>query len=212
MKPEDKKTLIMHAALELILEKGYNNTRIIDIADRAGIGKGTVYAYFESKEDIMFHLVRDIVRRDYYKFTEGFRGNRSLRENLVSYIEISVKMIEKYGVYAVIFRDEVMKDSNIKSEKVAALAEEMSEDQHKRIRGILEKAAENGEIDNANPDKTIAFVISVVTSHLLSRILLNNNRKSCPDSVREDLKILNTEDLADFILYGISGKKENNYV
>ncbi len=212
MKQEDKKTLIMNAALELILENGYNNTRIIDIADRAGIGKGTVYAYFESKEDIMFHLVRDVVRRDYYKFTEDFRENRSLRENLISYIEISARMIEKYGVYAVIFKDEVMKDNSIKSEKVAALAEEMSEDQHKRIRGILEKAVENGEIENTNPDKTVAFVISVVTAHLLSYILLNNNRKSCPNSVREDFEILSIEDLADFILYGITGKKENSYV
>lgn len=38
------------AALELFVEKGYAATRLDDVAARAGVGKGTVYLYFESKE------------------------------------------------------------------------------------------------------------------------------------------------------------------
>lgn len=38
------------AALELFVEKGYAATRLEDVAARAGVGKGTVYLYFENKE------------------------------------------------------------------------------------------------------------------------------------------------------------------
>ncbi|MDP2794845.1 MAG: TetR/AcrR family transcriptional regulator [Sulfurisoma sp.] len=38
------------AALELFVEKGFAATRLDDVAARAGVGKGTVYLYFESKE------------------------------------------------------------------------------------------------------------------------------------------------------------------
>lgn len=38
------------AALELFVEKGFAATRLEDVAARAGVGKGTVYLYFESKE------------------------------------------------------------------------------------------------------------------------------------------------------------------
>lgn len=38
------------AALEVFVEKGYAATRLEDVAARAGVGKGTVYLYFESKE------------------------------------------------------------------------------------------------------------------------------------------------------------------
>lgn len=38
------------AALEIFVEKGFAATRLEDVATRAGVGKGTVYLYFESKE------------------------------------------------------------------------------------------------------------------------------------------------------------------
>lgn len=41
---------LAEAALELFVEKGFAATRLEDVAARAGVGKGTVYLYFESKE------------------------------------------------------------------------------------------------------------------------------------------------------------------
>ncbi len=43
---------ILDAAVALFSEKGYEQTSILDLAQRAGIGKSTVYTYFEAKEDI----------------------------------------------------------------------------------------------------------------------------------------------------------------
>lgn len=41
---------ISAAALELFVEKGFTATRLDDVAERAGVSKGTVYLYFENKE------------------------------------------------------------------------------------------------------------------------------------------------------------------
>jgi AcrR family transcriptional regulator len=49
---------VLDAALELFIEKGFAATRVEDIAARAGLGKGTVYLYFPSKEAIIEGLVR----------------------------------------------------------------------------------------------------------------------------------------------------------
>lgn len=40
------------AALELFIEKGFAATRLDDVAIRAGVSKGTIYLYFESKETL----------------------------------------------------------------------------------------------------------------------------------------------------------------
>jgi TetR/AcrR family fatty acid metabolism transcriptional regulator len=53
-----KREMILEAAYDLFLNKGYWETKIIDIAEKAGIGKGTVYEYFESKDDIFFELFK----------------------------------------------------------------------------------------------------------------------------------------------------------
>ncbi len=47
------------AALQLFIEKGYAATRLDDIAARAGVVKGTLYLYFDSKEALFNAVVRD---------------------------------------------------------------------------------------------------------------------------------------------------------
>jgi len=49
---------ILDAALELFVEKGFAATRLEDVAQRAGVSKGTVYLYFDSKEDLFKSVIR----------------------------------------------------------------------------------------------------------------------------------------------------------
>jgi AcrR family transcriptional regulator len=47
------------AALELFVERGYAATRLEDVARRAGVSKGTLYLYFDSKEELFKAVVRE---------------------------------------------------------------------------------------------------------------------------------------------------------
>jgi AcrR family transcriptional regulator len=47
------------AALEIFVEKGFAATRLDDVAKRAGVSKGTLYLYFESKEELFKAVVRE---------------------------------------------------------------------------------------------------------------------------------------------------------
>ena len=49
-----KRQHLVEAAAAVFAEKGFTSTRVADIAERAGIGKGTVYEYFTSKEELLF--------------------------------------------------------------------------------------------------------------------------------------------------------------
>ncbi len=49
---------VLDAALDLFIASGFSATRVEDIARRAGISKGAVYLYFNSKEAILTALVR----------------------------------------------------------------------------------------------------------------------------------------------------------
>ncbi len=50
----DKKNRILAAAAHVFAQKGYAGSSVSDIAVKAEIGKGTIYAYFYSKEDLFF--------------------------------------------------------------------------------------------------------------------------------------------------------------
>jgi len=51
---KDKKDRMVEAAAMLFAQNGYAGTSVADIAVQAKIGKGTVYEYFNSKEDLFF--------------------------------------------------------------------------------------------------------------------------------------------------------------
>ena len=55
--PEKTKEAILRAASELFCEAGYQGMTIDEVARRANIGKGTVYLYFESKQELALSIL-----------------------------------------------------------------------------------------------------------------------------------------------------------
>lgn len=51
---------ILHAAFDEFVERGYTATRIEDVANRAGVTKGTIYLYFQNKEELFQEVVRKL--------------------------------------------------------------------------------------------------------------------------------------------------------
>jgi len=67
---QERESLILQVAEEVLLEKGYQETSIDEIAARVGIAKGTVYLHFPSKEE----LVVTIFARNMQALLEGMDG------------------------------------------------------------------------------------------------------------------------------------------
>lgn len=57
---KDRKAELLHHAEVLFAERGYEDTRMIDIAAAAGVAKGLVYWYFENKETLFQEIVVDL--------------------------------------------------------------------------------------------------------------------------------------------------------
>jgi AcrR family transcriptional regulator len=52
----DKREAILEAALALFVERGFHGTAVPEVAERAGVGAGTIYRYFASKEALVNEL------------------------------------------------------------------------------------------------------------------------------------------------------------
>ncbi|MGH8222755.1 MAG: helix-turn-helix domain-containing protein, partial [Woeseiaceae bacterium] len=58
---EDRPAEIAEAALAEFSEKGYDATRVDDVARRAGVSKGLLYLYFRTKEELFKAVVRGFI-------------------------------------------------------------------------------------------------------------------------------------------------------
>ena len=56
---ESRPAELIAAALDLFVERGFAATRLDEVAARAGVSKGTLYLYFDSKEDLFKAMIAD---------------------------------------------------------------------------------------------------------------------------------------------------------
>jgi TetR/AcrR family fatty acid metabolism transcriptional regulator len=66
---EDKRRRIIDAAVEVFADKGFFGARVSEIADTAGVADGTIYLYFESKDDILISLFREKMAEILHRLT-----------------------------------------------------------------------------------------------------------------------------------------------
>lgn len=90
----EKRSLIMHTALELFAEKGYHQTSISQIAKSAGISKGLMYNYFDSKEALLGEIFQEGFNQAYENFDQNQDGILQ-KEEFVSFIFRLKKLIDE---------------------------------------------------------------------------------------------------------------------
>lgn len=88
----DKKTVILEATLQLLGEHGFHGTPISLIAERADVGAGTIYRYFENKEKLINELFTEIKKRVIRAMLKDYREEGTYKErfkhlwrNLINY-------------------------------------------------------------------------------------------------------------------------------
>lgn len=91
---QEKTRLILDTALELFAEKGYHQTSISDITRKAGISKGLIYNYFESKDDVL----RSIIQTGYDAAYDNLdlNGDHSLaKDEFVHFLRITFQSVRE---------------------------------------------------------------------------------------------------------------------
>ena len=79
----DKQDDILRAALELIAEHGFHGAPMAMIAERAGVGAGTIYRYFENKDVLIAELYQELESRIYPVLMAGYSTDRPIRERFL---------------------------------------------------------------------------------------------------------------------------------
>lgn len=80
MTKPSKREEIVRAALELIAERGFYDAPMAMIADRAGVGAGTIYCHFENKDKLISELFQELEDRIYPFILEGYSSEKPVRE------------------------------------------------------------------------------------------------------------------------------------
>lgn len=79
----DKRGAILAAALELFAENGFHGAPTSLIAERAGVGVGTIYRYFKDKDELIQELHKELHADAVSKICDGYAEDQPVRERFI---------------------------------------------------------------------------------------------------------------------------------
>jgi len=106
-KEGNKERAILDAAVEIFAEQGYHNAKISKIAERASVATGSIYVYFQNKEDILLKVFEEIWQPLYVELNKVSK-NRALTplEKIEFLIDIVFDFFIKNPAKAIVFVNE----------------------------------------------------------------------------------------------------------
>ena len=104
--PEEKRKAFLEIALEEFADNDYNTASISKIVEKAGIAKGSVYQYFDDKQDLFLYLLDDANQQmmSVVQGTPAPDPNADFFETLRWQMSVTVQAALKYPVHSKLAR------------------------------------------------------------------------------------------------------------
>jgi TetR/AcrR family transcriptional regulator, repressor of fatR-cypB operon len=80
MKKSNKRDDILQAALEIISEHGFHGAPMSTIAEKAGVGAGTIYCYFKSKDELIIEINRILEEKMLLAMEKNYPFNKDIKK------------------------------------------------------------------------------------------------------------------------------------
>ncbi|HET9742259.1 MAG TPA: TetR/AcrR family transcriptional regulator [Terriglobales bacterium] len=103
----DKYRRILDAAVKVIAEKGFHNSRVSEIAERADVADGTIYLYFKSKDQILMAALDHGFQSFLQRAREEVAGASDPREKLRILARLHLRSLAQNRSMAVVLQTEL---------------------------------------------------------------------------------------------------------
>jgi AcrR family transcriptional regulator len=188
---------IVAAALEEFVERGFAATRLADVARRAGVTKGTVYLYFDSKEALFRAVIRQTIVPVIAKgesIAQSFEGSaRDLLERLIREYWGLVYETSLAGI------PKLMMAEAANFPKLARFYyDEVVTRGHRLLGGVIERGITSGEFRNVD----LRVAAKLALSPLMHAIVAQRAFAHCMPEGFDVRKFLDTH--IELYLHGIA--------
>ncbi len=195
VRDETKLAAILDAALSVFAEHGLRGADVQEIADAAGVGKGTVYRYFGNKQDLFWATTLEVIRRIECRVREaivpGGSAIETLRKMSVGYARLfhdDRRYLELFAQQHAEFRFTEPDSHKARHEELMRCCVE-----------VVEEGIDSGQLRRVDPVKTVNALGGLVYGNILHGFYCYENTNQ---HGRED--ILRTVELAlDLFLEGL---------
>jgi AcrR family transcriptional regulator len=168
-----RKMEIMKAAATLFSAKGFNHTTLEEIANKAEFGTGTIYNYFQSKEEIFKSIIESTFELNYELLEKCIKTTKTLTDFLSEYtrqvFEFYARNKEELLVMVSFFASVGEGPANIKRDVIEKKDRRMDELLFQKIKDGIK----NKEIRKINPDNFYLFYHGLLFPYIANLAFMN---------------------------------------
>lgn len=193
---------LLDAALDLFVEKGFSATRADEVAARAGVSKGTLFLYFQSKEDLFKAVVRENIANKFPTWQEEFISFEGSSADMLRYAMTSwwerIGKTRASGITKL-----VMSEAQNFPEIAEFYQEEVIKPGNAMIRRILERGVQSGEFRELDLEQAVHIIVAP----MIFLMMWKHSMGACAASA----KIVDPEQFihmqVDVLLHGMTAEK-----
>ncbi|MFC2081391.1 TetR/AcrR family transcriptional regulator [Bacteroidota bacterium] len=179
---ELKKQDILDAAIKVFALKGIVKTKMIDIAKEAGIGKGTIYEYFRSKDEIIGESIHAFLNQLDSVNIDPSVSDMDSMQLLLSVIDGWTKILTEDPAEAKVMIDIWAESIRMEEKNKANIMLEVLEKYRQYLKSILDRGIEKGEIRPIDT-KSLAALIAATLDGLYVHWIIGKEQVNLEESV-----------------------------
>lgn len=163
------KKVIFEAAMKSFSKKGYHKSTMDEIAETAGVAKGTLYYHFKSKEDIFQFIIDEGIKMVSEELQDKTKHIEDSTEKLRKVCEVQLKIVINYLPFFKTVLSQMWGDEERQSK-----LREVLDSYFKLIEGYIAEAADDKFINEENIEIVAFNFFGIMTSTVIYSITHKN--------------------------------------
>lgn len=181
-----KREAIIEAAARVFASKGFHSARVEEIAREADVGKGTVYEYFESKEDLFKKMIDHISGKHIKFLVSDLRNMKTVSEQIERIILEHLYFMQEHKKTARL----ILSDHFTLSEEMRKWLVVKRDEKIHFIKDLIAKGVQSGEFRAGIDSNTAAHVVFGATAAVGGLVATSSENKDIETVARELLRII----------------------
>ncbi len=166
---EDKKQIILEAAISVITEKGVLEASMNDIIKASGFSKGGVYHYFSSKEEIILSILNSQLSEHHLNVLSALNYEHPIIPQLEMKVDAMAEGFQHLYQYMAIFAEFFVHSA--RNEKSQAMLLDSYINSKEALVKPLKLAQKNGEIKpEVNVDRLVTGMMAMVDGLAITKL------------------------------------------
>lgn len=158
----ERKTALTQAAIAVFAERGYHRATMQAVAERAGVSKGGVYEYFESKEQLLLAAAEMLLSAVFEQSMDTLEhGDGTVHDRLEAFARTTLAAVEDWSELCVLLLQVWAELGPDEEGPLRMLVGQLYTQSTDRVQAVLDAAVENAE---AAPHSSRAASLSIMAA------------------------------------------------